>query len=172
MDAVVPNFDELLRSLNHQLALYRQFMDVVRAERDCIVAVNVKELREHTYAKEAIIDEIQREENRRQFWLKEAARSLQLQPNELTMDIVTHRFAPERYEAMMSLKNTLVVMIKKTREANLENRKLVEIAMRDMQQMKKNILGITSTQPQTYGPKGSMGGSGPEKGARILSKEA
>jgi flagellar biosynthesis/type III secretory pathway chaperone len=113
MDAVVPNLEELLKNLNHQFALYRQLVDIVRAERECIVGVKVKELRELTYSKEALVDEIQREETRRQFWLKDAAKSLGLKPSELTMDIVAAKFAPERYEAMMSLKNALVVLVKK-----------------------------------------------------------
>lgn len=172
MDAVVPNIEELLKNLNHQLGLYRQLLDLVRAERECIVGVKIKELREHTYSKEALVDEITREESRRVHWLKEASRALQIPFNDLTMDILAKRLAPERFEALMSLKNTMLVLVKRVREHNADNKRLIEVALKDAQEMKKNILGLTSDQPKVYGPSGQMGGASADKGARFISKEA
>lgn len=55
-----PNLDELQKNLKHQLTLYRQLVDVLREEKEHLVAVRFKEIREATYAKEALFDEIQR----------------------------------------------------------------------------------------------------------------
>ncbi len=44
-----PNLDELLKNLKHQLALYRQLVDLLRVEREHVVGVNLKEIREATY---------------------------------------------------------------------------------------------------------------------------
>lgn len=171
MDGMIPNIDELIANLKHQITLYRQMIDVVRDEREHVVQVHLKELRESTYSKEAIIDEIQREEHRRLEWLDAAAKILQIPAKELTIEIVANRMAREHFEILLNLKNTLLVLVKKAREMNAENKKLVEIALNDANEMKKNILGLTTNQPQVYGPKGSMGQM-KDSSARILNKEA
>lgn len=173
MEGQAPNLEELQNNLKHQLSLYRQLVDLLRDEREHIIAVRHKEIREATYAKEAILDEVQREEFRRLKWTSEAAKFLNVSESHITMEMVaTHIGGPEKFESLMSLKNALAHMLKKAKEMNADNKALVESALNDTQIMKRNILGLTSDKPQTYGPKGNMGGNGREQGARFLSKEA
>ena len=171
MDGMIPNIDELIANLRHQITLYRQMIEVVREEHEHVVQVHLKELRESTYSKEAIIDEIQREETRRMRWLEAAAKVLQIPAKEITIEIVGNRMAREHFETLMNLKNTLLVLVKKAREMNADNKKLVEMALHDAQEIKKNILGLTTDQPKVYGPKGNMGQM-KDSSARILNKEA
>jgi flagellar biosynthesis/type III secretory pathway chaperone len=173
MEGQAPNLEELQNNLKHQLSLYRQLVDLLREEKEHVIAVRFKEIREATYAKEAILDEVHREEFRRLKWTAEAARFLGVNEKEITMEMVaTHIGGPTLFESLMSLKNALSHMLKKAKEMNLENKALVESALNDTQVMKRNILGLSSDKPQTYGPKGNMGGNGREQGARFLSKEA
>lgn len=172
MDGQAPSLEELQKNLKHQLSLYRQLVDLLREEHGHVVGVRLKEIRECTYAKEALLDEIHREEFRRQRWVKEAAASLGVNERELTMELVADRMAPSQREALTSLKQALTLLVKKAREMNSENRALVENALRDAQALKRNILGLSSDQPQTYGPKGNLGNGAREQGARFLSKEA
>jgi flagellar biosynthesis/type III secretory pathway chaperone len=167
-----PNLDELQKNLKHQLQLYRQLVDVLRDEKEHLVAVRFKEIREATYAKEALFDEIQREEFRRRCWVKLAAPVLGVNEKEVTMELIASKFGgPELYEPLVSLKNTLIHMVKKAREMNLDNKRLVESALRDAQELKRNILGLSSEQPQVYGPKGSMGANVRDQSARFLNKD-
>jgi flagellar biosynthesis/type III secretory pathway chaperone len=170
MEGVAPNIEELVRNLRHQISLYRQLLDLVREERLQVVELKYKELRESTFSKEALIDEIQREEQRRKLWVHSAAQFIGLPEKDTTLEIIASRIAREQYEALMSLKNTLVVLVKKSRELNEDNRKLVEAALRDTQEMKKNVLGLTSEQAKVYGPRGQMNTK--ENTSRILNKEA
>jgi flagellar biosynthesis/type III secretory pathway chaperone len=173
MEGPVPNIEELQKNLNHQLALYRQLVDLLREEHEHVVGVRLKEIRECTYAKEALLDEIQREEFRRARWTREAAAGLRMAESEVTMEIIASQIGgPALYESLMSLKLALVHMVKKAREMNYENHKLVESALKDAQELKRNILGLSSEQPQVYGPKGSMGSGVRDQSARFLSKEA
>jgi flagellar biosynthesis/type III secretory pathway chaperone len=173
MEGQAPSLDELQKNLRHQLTIYRRLVDLLREEKDYVVGVRLKELREATYSKEALLDEAHREEYRRQRWVKEAAAFLRVAPAEVTMELVATRLAPrEQHESLISLKLTLVHMVKKAKEMNAENQALVQNALRDTQQMKKNILGLSGDKPQTYGPKGNMDGAAREQGARFLSKEA
>lgn len=173
MDGLAPNLEELQKNLRHQLALYRQLVDLLREEKEHVVGVRMKEVRECTYAKEALLDEIHREEFRRRRWVGEAAKHLHVPEAEITMDLLAARLAPaEQRDAYASLKLALSHMIKRAREMNDENRRLVDSALKDIQAMKKNILGLSSDQAQTYGPKGSMGNGQRDQSARFLNKEA
>ena len=65
MEGIAPNLEELLKNLKHQMALYRQLVDLLRIEKEYLIQVALKEVRESTYSKEALLDEIHREEYRR-----------------------------------------------------------------------------------------------------------
>jgi flagellar biosynthesis/type III secretory pathway chaperone len=171
MEGLIPKIEELTANLKHQITLHRQLTDLLREEKEHLLAVRFKEIREATYAKEAILDEVRREEFRRQAWTSEAAKAIGISPQEITMEIVANKIAPEQFESLMSLKNTLLVLIKKTRDMNNDNKRLVEAAIKDTNEMKRNLLGISSGQPQTYGPKGNIGAVR-DQSARFLSKEA
>lgn len=172
MEGLAPDLEELQKNLRHQLTLYRQLVDLLRTEREHIVAVRLKEIRESTYSKEALLDEIQREEFRRMRWVKQAAQFLGIAEKEITMETVAARVGgPEQYEAMFSLKQTLLVMVKKARDMNQDNQQLVTSALKDAQQLKRNILGLSSEQPQVYGPKGNIGSAVRDQSARFMNKE-
>lgn len=173
MEGQIPNLEELQKNLRHQLTLYRRLVDLLREEKEHIIAIRLKDVRESTYSKEAILDEIHREEFRRRKWVADAAKFLGIPEKDITMEIVAAKLAPpEQYEGLVSLKLTLLHLVKKARDMNQDCRALVESALKDAQQMKRNILGLSSDQAQTYGPKGSMDNNGREQGARFLSKEA
>ncbi len=88
------------------------------------------------------------------------------------MELVASRLgAPEQYEPLISLRNTLIHFVRKAQEMNADNKRLVESALKDAQELKRNILGISSEKPQVYGPKGSIDSSQRDQ-ARFLSKEA
>lgn len=173
MEGQAPNLEELHKNLRHQLSLYRQLVDLLRAEKEHVVGVKLKEIRECTYSKEAILDEIHREELRRKRWIKETADFIGVSEKEITIELVASRIAPKgEYESLISLKNTLLHFIKKAHEMNLEVKALTQNALNDAQSMKRSILGLSSDRPQTYGPKGSMDAGAVDRGARFISKEA
>lgn len=171
MEGQSPNLDELQKNLRHQLGLYKQLVEVLRAEREHIVGVRFKEIRESTYAKEALLDELHREEFRRQKWVQQAAAFLQMKPEDVTMEIVAAKIGgPDLFEPLISLRNSLLHMVGKAKEMNFDNKRLVEVALKDSQELKKNILGLSSDKPQTYGPKGAMGNNQRDHSARFLNK--
>jgi flagellar biosynthesis/type III secretory pathway chaperone len=171
MEGQSPNLEELQNNLRHQLTLFRQLVDVLRDEKDHLVAVRFKEIREATYAKEALFDEIQREEFRRRKWVTLAAPFLGVPEKDITMEMIASKIGgPENFESLISLRNTLSVMVKKAKDMNGENKRLVERALTEAQALKRNILGLSSEQPQVYGPKGNMGTNPRDSSARFLNK--
>ncbi len=172
IDKRAPDLEELQNNLRHQLTLYRQLIDVLRDEKEHLIAVRFKEIREATYSKEAIFDEIHREEFRRLRWVRQAAAFLNVGEKEITMELVAAKIGgPEHFEPMISLRNTILHMVKKAREMNLDNKRLVESALKDAQELKRNVLGLSSNQPQVYGPTGSMGSNPRDQSARFLNKD-
>lgn len=171
MEGQSPSLEELQNNLRHQLTLFRQLVDVLRDEKDHLVAVRFKEIREATYAKEALFDEIQREEFRRRKWVGLAAPFLGVAEKDVTMELIASRIGgPENFEALISLRNALQVMVKKAKDMNGDNKRLVEKALLEAQALKRNILGLSSEQPQVYGPKGNMGTNPRDSSARFLNK--
>lgn len=172
MDGIAPEINHLIDNLNHQLGLYRQLIDLLRDEREHLIAVRTKEIREATYSKEAILDEIQRAEFQRKKWTKSAAHILNMSEKELTMEIISLKLgAANNQQNLANLKSSLVLLITKAREMNSENLKLVHAALKDVQEMKHSVLGISPDKAQTYGPKGNMGNSTRDQSSRLLSKE-
>ena len=167
------NLEELVLNLKHQFSLYRQLVDLLREEREHLVGAKLKEIRDCTFGKEAILDEIQREEFRRQRWIKEAAKYLAISESEVCLELIAQKLAPQtQYESLISLKTALNHIVKKAREMNYENHKLAAIALKDAQAIKRNLLGISAETPSLYGPKGNMGGNVRDQSARIFNKEA
>lgn len=168
----LPNLEELIKNLRHQLALYRQLVDLLRDEKEHIVSVRLKEVREATYSKEALLDEIHREEFRRRRWVAELAPKFGLAESDLTIEIIAAKYLPlDQRDSLLSVKAALIHMVKKAKEMNEDNRRLVQNALRDAELMKRNVLGLSGDNAQTYGPKGNMGAGPRDQSARLLSKE-
>lgn len=171
MEGQAPDIEELHNNLRQQLALYKRLLDVLREERECLVAARVKEIRDCTYTKEALLDEIQREELRRIAWAKLAVPVLGVPLKDLTMELVANRLAPpDKIEPLLSLRTALTHLVTKAKEMNLDNKRLAEAFLADAQTMKQNVLGLSSEKPQVYGPKGQMGG-GRDHSARFLNTD-
>ena len=172
MEGQSPDLEELQKNLRHQLTLFRQLVDVLRDEKEHLIAVRFKDIRECTYAKEALFDEIQREEFRRRKWVQLAAPLLGVPEKDVTMELVAAKIGgPALFEPLISLRNALQVMVKKAKEMNADNKRLVESALKDAQALKRSILGLSSEQPQVYGPKGNMGTNPRDQSARFLNKD-
>ena len=175
MEGTIPKIEDLTKTLKQQLHLHKQLLDLLRVEYEAVVGAKIKDLRDATYAKEAILDEIHREERRRQMWLQELAATVKIPAAELTLEKVA-AYYPEQFESLISLRQALIVLIKKAKEQNADNKRLVEVALADTQELKKNILGLTDEKPQVYGPKGQMaqraGNNNKEQQQGILNREA
>ncbi|MCO5142366.1 MAG: flagellar protein FlgN [Oligoflexia bacterium] len=169
----IHSIEILTNNLKHQLSLYRQLIDLLRVEKEQIISINLKELRNSTYSKEAILDEITREEQRRKAWCAEAAQSMGVEEKIVTIEWIVAKIATgSEVDQLLSLKQALSHLVIKAREMNLENQALVKSALVDAQEMKKNILGLTTDQPKVYGKNGQLGPSSNDKNPRFLSKEA
>ena len=171
MDGQTPNLQILLEILKRELSLHKQLHDVLKVEREALIGVSIKDIRECTFLKEGLLAEILREENGRRRWVQALADASGLDAAALSAEKVAELYGNTHFEQLVSVRNALRYMILQVREHNDENQQLTENALRESQLMKENALGMTGDRAATYGPKGAMG-TAIEKNPRIFSQKA
>lgn len=171
MDGQIPNLENLFEILRRELALHKELLALVKSEKEALVAVNIKGIRDATFNKESLLSDVQREEASRRRWVADLANHTGLSEAELTAEKVAEIYGSQYFESLVSLRNALRFILLQLKEVNSENQRLTENALRESQLMKENALGMTGDRAATYGPRGNMG-MAKEKNSRILSREA
>lgn len=163
--------DFLKNNLREQLKLYRQMLEVVRKEKDCLINLDLKQIRECTYEKAALSDDAAKTEAKRQQWVAALADQHSINREELTVERIVDLLDKTQYEELVRIKTGLVHMIKKVHEQNYENQDLVQRALQETQTMKQGILGMTSSKAKTYGPQGKVNDK-EDSAARMFEQQA
>ena len=164
---------EIYQTIQKLIGLHRQLLDSVRAEREALVAADVKAIEEATVLKQGLIEAIRQAEAARLRWTGELAMVWRKAPGELTLSnliIIIQGRDLKLAEQFRTALNAITVLIDRITEQNDANRSLVEKSLEHVREMKQNILGETVPKSTTYNPQGQR--SGGMQGARILSKEA
>lgn len=142
--------EELLNTLQNLLSrhigLHRQLLDLVRLENEAIVQMNLKEIQEITFSKEAVINAIQNCEDQRKL-VSEKLGASELEKLILNLQDAGNTSLSEQFRTAY---NTLKLLIEHISNQNDENKSLVEHSLVHIQNMKKNILGISEAQNTTY----------------------
>jgi hypothetical protein len=148
-------------------------MDVVRAEREALVAADLKGIEEATYSKQALVEAIRQAESERIKHTGELALLWKKPLRELTLPAIAIQIQtshPKVAEQLRSAYNALTILIKRISEQNQDNSALVQSSLAHIHEMKKNILGESVPKSNTYNPKGQKASG--VSGARLISKEA
>jgi flagellar biosynthesis/type III secretory pathway chaperone len=163
----------LLASLQKLVGVYRQLLEVVRAEKEALVSAELRTIQEVTARKQALLETIHQEEAARLKLVAELAMKWKKPAKEITasalaIEIQAHDI--KMADQLRSVSNTLTVMIKHAAEQNEENKRLVQKSLEHIGAMKRNVLGESTEKANTYNPQGQKSrGAG---GSRFVSKEA
>ena len=171
MDGQTPNLQILQEILKRELSLHKQLYDTLKLEKEALVGVSIKDIRECTFNKEGLLADIMREETARRRWVQALSDASGIDTADLSAEKVAELYGNTHYEQLISVRNALRYLVVQVRELNSENQKLTEHALEESQLMKENALGMTGDRAATYGPKGNMG-MAKEKNARIFSQKA
>lgn len=170
MEKIVENIYRVLQKL---IGFHRQLLEKTRSERAALVEANVSAIQEATHAKEALIEAIRQEENRRLKITGDLAIEWKKPLRELTLPNIIIEVQGKDLktaELLRSSYNTLTFLIQRIEEQNQSNLKLVETSLEHINNMKKNVLGESNPHSDTYTQQGQK--MTPTGGARLLSKEA
>lgn len=168
MDGKVLHFDTLKKILKRQVHLHKELLDLVRKEREALIATSIEQIKELTFAKEAMVFEVQSVENDRKKWIARLQREFNLSNDSLDLESVIKVLGVEYREELFRLKTSILTLAGRIKEISLNNKELTLNALRDANSMKQNALGISSIN-QTYGSNGKVEDNG--KSARLISKE-
>lgn len=164
---------DIYQTLQKLIGYHRQLREAVLAEREALVAADLKAIQDTTAQKQGLIEEIRRAEAARVRSTQELARIWAKDPAELTLGnliLLVQGKDLKLSEQLRSSLNAITVLINHITEQNDSNRSLVERSLEHVHEMKKNILSETVPKSTTYTQQGQK--SPGMQGARILSKEA
>lgn len=159
----------LQKLLSRHIGLHRQLLDLVRLENEAIVQMNLKDIQEITFSKEATINAIQNCE------IERKATSEKLGSSSLDGMIMDLQNAGNTVlsEQFRTAYNTLKILIEHIAEQNEQNKGLVEHSLVHISNMKKNILGVSDAQNTTYTSQGQTQSSqGDGARPRMIAQEA
>lgn len=164
---------QIYASLRELIGLHRQLLDACRTEREALVQADIEKIEEATLAKQNVVEAIRKAEGVRiqrvtelaLLW-KKPVRDLSL-PN---LILAVQSQDQKLSEQFRSSFNALTVLISRITEQNDDNKALVERSLRNVNEMKRNVLGEAVPRSNTYTNQGQR--AGVTGGARLISKEA
>lgn len=169
MEETVP---KIYQSLQKILGLHRQLLDIVRSEREALTSADLTAIQGATYAKEAIVQAIQQQEQLRLELIGRLALKLKKPLSDLTLNnlaILVQGTDLKQADQLRTTNQALTLLIKRIQEQNTYNRGLIEESLEHVRAMKKNVLGEYAPKSETYSPNGQRkSGSG---ASRLISKE-
>ena len=170
MDKAITELHQILQRL---IGLHRQLLDITRREKTALLEMNLKEVQENTFDKEATLYSVHQAETERQRKISEIAILTKTPVEELTIQklvIQVQGSDIKMAEQLRTTANALTVLIDRIKDQNKENSRLVEQSLIHIREMKRNVLGESQRGSETYGAKGQK--VTPSSESRLLKGEA
>lgn len=164
------SYGKLIHSLEDLTKLYRSLLDLVRKEKDLLVAADIPKLEESNLAKESMLYKIRTIDGARERYAKEFAALLggdTAQPRLLELARLTQGTEGDRLRSMHA---TLDLLVKRTSDLNRENEIYAQGALNTLNGAMNDIRD-TLAGKKTYARQGKMA-TGPDQAGNFVSKEA
>lgn len=159
---------QLVSVLEEQVKVYRHLLEVVRKEKEILVAANLDELNENNRTKEAMLIKVRALEADRVKLAGEVAAALGLSGEPRLLEIARH--VPEaEADKLRNMHSVLELLLRRVQEYNRQNEALVQSALQNITGAMKAIKGSLEAKP-TYQKKGEV--EGHASAGQLVSKEA
>lgn len=162
--------NELIDCLEGLVKVYRALLDVVRREKEILVASKLDELNENNKSKDAMLVRIRSLENQRMKCARDLAQAVGAdveQPR--LLDIANHCKA-EWADRLRNMHSVLDLLVRRVAEVNKRNEELVQAALNNITGAMDAIRDGLKPKP-VYGPKGSIAAQQTDS-PQLVSKEA
>ena len=160
---------KLEQNLDEIIKVYRHLLNVVRKERDILVAADLDELNVNNRSKEAMLIKARSLEESRISIVKDLANSENLSADVKLKDLALH-FGGDLGERFQKLHTVLNLLLKRVREHNQHNEGLVNSALDTVTGGMQSIRDSVGDK-QNYKKGGKLGDAKPGAG-RLVSREA
>jgi flagellar biosynthesis/type III secretory pathway chaperone len=172
MEKIVENLNELVSRLQKLLSLHRQLLESLRAEREALLAVDVKRIHEITLEKQGVLQQILAAEQGRAAVSRNVATLLNLPADSTSLGQIvlqSQSVSLKTSDQLRSVQQALVHLVARIQEQNHSNRGLVESSLEHVNQMKRNVLGEAMPKSSTYSSSGQRQNAPAQ--SRLISTE-
>lgn len=162
-------FNFLADNLDQQVKVYRALLEVVRKERDVLVAAEIEQLNENNKAKEAILVKVRSLDVARIKYAQDLAQAVGADANQPRLLEIASKINLTDGDRLRVLHSTLELLVKRLSEINKGNETLVKAALQNVTGAIDSIKGTLQAKP-TYSKKGALVTS-PQNGEHLVSKD-
>lgn len=159
----------LVSVLEEQIKVYRHLLEVVRKEKDILVAANLDDLNENNKAKEAMLLKIRALEIQRLKCATDTSSALGLSADAPRLLEIAKHLSTEAGDKLRNLHSVLELLLRRVQEYNRGNEVLVQSALSNITGAMNAIKG-TLQEKATYQKKGEV--EGHASSGQLVSREA
>lgn len=159
---------ELVSVLEEQIKVYRGLLDVVRKEKEILVAANLDDLNENNRTKEAMLIKIRGLETQRIALANDCYQTLGLTGEARLLEIA-RLVGGDQADKLRSIHSVLDLLLRRVQEYNRQNETLVNSALQNITGAMNAIKGTLEEKP-TYKKKGEV--EGHTSSGQLVSREA
>jgi flagellar biosynthesis/type III secretory pathway chaperone len=162
-------YTDLFECLENLVKVYRSLLDVVRREKEILVASKLEELTENNKSKDTMLLRIRSLENGRMKCARDLAQAIGAdveQPR--LLDIAIHS-GPEHQERLRNMHSVLELLIRRVSEVNRQSEELVQAALANITGAMDSIRNELKPKP-VYARQGQIAPGKPE-GGQLVRRE-
>ncbi|HRO67521.1 MAG TPA: flagellar protein FlgN [Pseudobdellovibrionaceae bacterium] len=160
----------LVTNLEELTTLYRQLLEVVRKERDLLIAADLRGLDENNSLKDSLIMKVRLADQLRLKRAEEAAAGVGADPRNPRLLEIARRLGGPEADRLRVLHGTLDTLLRRIADLNKDNEEYANSALKTLRGAMDEIKGTLSGK-KTYERKGNYK-LGPETTGNFVSKEA
>jgi hypothetical protein len=163
-------YNELVECLDGLVKVYRNVLEVVRREKDILVASKLDELNENNKAKDAMLVRVRSLENTRMRCARDLAQAVGADVEQPRLLDIATRMEHDRAQRLRTLHSTLELLVRRVSEVNKQNEELVQAALNNITGAIDSIRDGLKPKP-TYARQGALAPSRTD-GGQLVSREA
>jgi flagellar biosynthesis/type III secretory pathway chaperone len=164
------SFTELDKVLQHEIKIYRTLLDIVRKEKDLLVASQLDDLSENNRSKEAQLIYLRSLEQQRIKLAGDLCVRLSIPADEPRLLDIANELGGDLGDRLRNLHSVLSLLLKRVHELNASNEKLVNSALNSITGALKSLKTALDENP-TYKRQGAEV-KGSSQSGQLVSREA
>ncbi len=165
------SYQKLVQNLEELTKLYRQLLDVIRKEKEYLIAVDIEKLEINNTEKENLLSKIRNQDSARERYAREFAHLIggdSNNPRLLELAKILH--GSEAEKRLRSIHSMLEMLVVRVTTLNKDNETYAQSALSTLNGALANVKD-TLAGKNTYARKGQME-YGPHKSGNFVKKEA
>ena len=162
-------YSKLVANLEDLTKLYRALLDLVRKDKEFLVAAKRDELEQNNQAKEALVSKLRMTDVLRSKYATELATLVGADVESPRLLEIAQKMGGTEGDRLRSIHSALDLLIKRISEINRENDEFAQSALKTLNGALNNIKDTVSGK-KTYERKGQMK-SGPQQAGNFVRKE-